>query len=38
MMKNDLISFSKTTVTFAATGAGFLAALYLGMWVTTLAR
>jgi hypothetical protein len=35
-MNNNLISFSKTTATFVATGACFLVAIYLGAWVTIL--
>ncbi len=38
MMKNNLISFSKATGTFVATGACFVLALYLGSLVTIFAR
>jgi hypothetical protein len=38
MMKNNLVSFSKATATFVATGACFVVALYLGSLVTIFAR
>ena len=37
-MKNNLVSFSKATATFVATGACFVVALYLGSLVTIFAR